>query len=58
MTFVDDEEIPIAFLCIAHVASENEQPSDVDSSKDQESTFESEEENDDSNGEEEHTTQI
>ena len=58
MTFVDDEEIPIAFLRIAHVASENEQPSDVDSSEDEESTFESEEENDDSNGEEEHTTQI
>ena len=58
LTFVDDEEIPIAFLRIAHVASENEQPSDVDSSEDEESTFESEEENDDSNGKEEHTTQI
>ena len=52
LTFVDEEEIPIAFLRIAHVDSENEQPSDVDSSKDEESTVESGEENDDSNGEE------
>jgi len=57
-TIVDDEKIPIAFLRIVHVASENEQPSDVDSSEDEESTFESEDENDDSNGEEEQTTQI
>ena len=53
LTFVDKEEIPIAFLPIAHVDSENEQPSDVDSSEDEESTDESGEENDDSNGEEE-----
>ena len=53
LTFVDEEEIPIAFLRIAHVDSENEQPSDVDSSEDEESTDESGEENDDSNGEEE-----
>ena len=36
-TFVDEEEIPIAYLRIAHVDSENEQPSDVDSSEDEES---------------------
>ena len=53
LTFVDEEEIPIAFLRIAHVDSENEQPSDVDSSEDEESSDESGEENDDSNGEEE-----
>ena len=53
LTFVDEEKIPIAFLRIAHVNSENEKPSDVDSSKDEESTDESGEENDDSNGEEE-----
>ena len=53
LTFVDEEEIPITFLRIAHVDSENEQPSDVDSSEDEESTDESGEENDDSNGEEE-----
>ena len=53
LTFVNEEEIPIAFLRIAHVDSENEQPSDVDSSEDKESTNESGEENDDSNGKEE-----
>ena len=53
LTFVNEEEIPIAFLRIAHVDSENEQPSDVDSSEDKESTNESREENDDSNGKEE-----
>ena len=53
LTFVDEEEIPIVFVRIAHVDSENEQPSDVDSSEDEESTDESGEENDDSNGEEE-----
>ena len=53
LTFVDEEEIPIAFLHIVHVDSENEQPSNVDSSEDEESTDESGEENDDSNGEEE-----
>ena len=53
LTFVDEEEIPMAFLRIAHMDSENEQPSDVDSSEDEESTDESGEENDDSNGEEE-----
>ena len=52
LTFVNEEEIPIAFLRIAHVDSENEQPSDVDSSEDKESTNESREEND-SNGKEE-----
>lgn len=53
LTFVNEEEIPIAFLRIAHVDSENEQLSDVDSSEDKESTNESGEENDDSNGKEE-----
>ena len=59
LTFGDEEEIPIAFLRIAHVDSENEQPSDVDSSEDEESGEEgsgeegSGEENNDSNGEEE-----
>ena len=53
LTFGDEEEIPIAFLRIAHVDSENEQPSDVDSSEDEESIDESGEENNDSNGEEE-----
>ena len=52
LTFVDEDEIPIAFLRIAHMDSENEQPSDVDSSEEEESTNESGEENDDSNGEE------
>ena len=53
LTFVDEAEILIAFLCITHMDSENEQPSDVDSSEDEESTDESGEENDDNNGEEE-----
>ena len=53
LTFVNEQEIPIAFPRIAHMDSENEQPSDVDSSDDKESTNESEEENDDSNGKEE-----
>ena len=53
LTFVDEAKIPIAFLHIAHMDSENEQLSNVDSSKDEESTDESGEENDDSNGEEE-----
>lgn len=53
LNFVDEEEIPIAFLRIAHLDSENEQPSDVDSSEDEESTNESGEKNDDSNGKEE-----
>ncbi|XP_067023309.1 uncharacterized protein [Acropora muricata] len=53
LTFVDEEDIPIAFLRIAHVDSENEQPSDVDSSEDEDSIDESGEENDHSNDEEE-----
>ena len=57
LTFVDEVQILIAFLRIAHVDSENEQPSDVDSSEDEESTDESGQEsgqeNDDNNGEEE-----
>ena len=57
LTFVDEEEIPIAFLRIAHVDSENEQPSDVDSSEDEESTDESGEEND-SNGEEQNYSNL
>ena len=56
LTFVDEVQILIAFLRIAHVDSENEQPSDVDSSEDEESTDESGQEsgqeNDDNNGEE------
>ena len=53
LTFVDEEDIPIAFLRIAHVDSENEQPSDVDSSEGEDSIDESGEENDHSNDEEE-----
>ena len=52
LTFVDEEDIPIAFLRIAH-DSENEQPSDVDSSEDEDSIDESGEENDHGNDEEE-----
>jgi len=33
LTFVDKEDIPIAFLRITHMDSENEQPSNVDSSE-------------------------
>ena len=58
LTFVDDEEIPIAFLCITHMDTENEQPSDLDSSKDEESTVESGEENNDSNGEEQNYSNL
>ena len=41
LTFVDEEDIPIAFLRIALVDSENEQPSDVDCSEDEDSIDES-----------------
>ena len=53
LTFVDEEDIPIAFLRIAHMDSEDEQPSGVSSSEDEESADENEEENDESDGEEE-----
>lgn len=33
LTFVDEDDLPVAFLRIAHVDSDNEAPSDVDSSK-------------------------
>ena len=33
LTFVDEDDLPVAFLRIAHVDSDNEAPSDVDSSE-------------------------
>ena len=47
LTFVDEDDLPVAFLCIAHVDSDNEAPSDVDSSEKGESADESGEESND-----------
>ena len=44
LTFVDEDNLPVAFLRIAHVDSDNEAPSDVDSSEEGESADESGEE--------------
>lgn len=44
LTFVDEDDLPVAFLRIAHVDSDNEAPSDVDSSEEGESADESGEE--------------
>ena len=44
LTFVDQDDLPLAFLRVAHVDSDNEAPSDVDSSDEEESADESEEE--------------
>ena len=44
LTFVDEDDLPVAFLRIAHVDSDNEAPSDVDSSKEGEPADESGEE--------------
>ena len=41
LTFVDEDDLPVAFLRIAHVDSDNEAPSDVDSSEEGESADES-----------------
>ena len=37
LTLVDEEETPIAFLRVAHGDSENDQPSNIDSSEEEES---------------------
>lgn len=37
LTFVDEDDLPVAFLRIAHVDSDNEAPSDTDSSEEGES---------------------
>lgn len=37
LTFVDEDDLPVAFLRIAHVDSDNEAPSDIDSSEEGES---------------------
>ena len=42
---MDEDDLPLAFLRVAHVYSDNEAPSDVDSSDEEESADESEEEN-------------
>ena len=44
LTFVDEDDLPVAFLRIAHVDSDNKAPSDVDSSEEGESADESGEE--------------
>ena len=44
LTFVDEDDLPVAFLRIAHVDSDNEAPSDVNSSEEGESADESGEE--------------
>lgn len=41
LTFVDEDDLPVAFLRIAHVDSDNKAPSDVDSSEEGESADES-----------------
>ena len=49
LTFVDKDELPVAFLRISravHVDSENEEPSDVDSSASEDSSDKTEEEDD------------
>ena len=48
LTFVNEDDLPVAFLRIAHVGSENEAPSDVDSSASENSSDESGDEDDDS----------
>ena len=49
LTFVNKDELPVAFLHIAravHIDSENEEPSDTDSSASEESSYETEDEDD------------
>ena len=41
LTFVDEDDLPVAFLRIVHVDSDSEAPSDVDSSEEGESADES-----------------
>lgn len=36
-TLVDEDNLPVAFLCLAHVDSYNKAPSDVESNKGEES---------------------
>lgn len=51
LTFVDEDDLPVAFLHVAQVDSDNETPPDVDSSVAKESANESgEESNDDECG--------
>ena len=38
LTFVDEDDLPVAFLRIAHVDSDHEAPSDVDSSDEEENS--------------------
>lgn len=44
LTFVDEDDLPVAFLRIAHVDSDHEAPSDVDSSDEEENSDEEERE--------------
>ena len=46
LTFVDEDDLPVAFLRIAHVDSDHEAPSDVDSSDEEENSDEEEGESD------------
>ena len=50
---MDEDDFPLAFLRTAHEDSENEKPSDVDRSDQEETTDESESESDNSDGENE-----
>lgn len=50
LTFVDEDDLPVAFLRIAHEDSENEAPLNVNSSDSENSSDESEDESDDSEG--------
>ena len=47
LTFVDEDDLPVAFLRIAHVDSDHEAPSDVDSSDEEEGESDGEIENSD-----------
>ena len=42
LTFVDEDDLPVAFLCIAHEDAENEAPLNVNSSDSENSSDESE----------------
>lgn len=50
LTFVDEDDLPVAFLRIAHKDSENKAPLNVNSSDSENSTDESGDERDDSEG--------
>ena len=54
LTFVDQDNLPVAFLCVANVDSDNEAPSDVDSSDKEESADESQEDSTDGEVVEDH----